>query len=102
LESLETSKTVDENPSSVKDYGLDPVRATVGVRQTGETAMRKVNLGSKTPTGADLYARVEGQPKLFLVGASADDTLNRSTFDLRDKTVLKFDRDKADLLTLEP
>jgi hypothetical protein len=64
--------------------------------------MRKVDLGTKTPTGADLYARVEGQPKLMLVGASADDTLNRSTFDLRDKTVLKFDHDKADSFKLEP
>lgn len=102
LESLETSKTIDENPTSVKDFGLDPVRVIVGVRQAGESAMKKVNLGIKTPTGADVYARVEGQPKLFLVGASADDTLNRSTFDLRDKTVLKFDRDKADLMMLEP
>lgn len=102
LESLESSKTIDENPASVKDYGLDPARAVIGVRQTGETAMRKIDLGTKTPTGADLYARVEGQPKLILVGASADDTLNRSTFDLRDKAVLKFDRAKADSLKLEP
>ena len=102
LESLESSKTIDENPASVKDFGLDPPRAVVGVRQTGETAMRKIDLGTKTPTGADLYARVEGQPKVFLVGASAEDTLNRSTFDLRDKTVLKFDRDKADSVKLEP
>jgi Domain of unknown function (DUF4340) len=102
LESLETSKTIDEHPASVKDFGLDPPRAIVGVRQTGETTMRKIDLGTKTPTGADLYARVEGQPKLILIGASADDSLNRSTFDLRDKTVLKFDRDKADSVKLEP
>ena len=102
LESLESSKTIDENPASVKDFGLDPPRAVISVRQTGETTMRKIDLGTKTPTGADLYARVEGQSKVILVGASADDTLNRSTFDLRDKTVLKFDRGKVDSLKLEP
>src|SRR6476660_1227227 len=35
IESLETSRTIDENPTSVKDFGLDPPRATIGVRQAG-------------------------------------------------------------------
>lgn len=102
FESLETSKTIDENPASVKDFGLDPPRATVGVRLAGETGMKRIQLGNKTVTGADLYARVEGQPQVFLIGASSDDTLNRTPFDLREKSVLKFDRDKADTLKLEP
>jgi hypothetical protein len=102
FESLETSKTIDENPASVKDFGLDPPRAVVGVRQTGETAMKRIQIGDKTVTGGDLYARVEGQPKVFLIGASANDTLNRTPFDLREKSVLKFDRQKADTLKLEP
>jgi hypothetical protein len=102
LTSLEATKTVDENPSSVKPFELDPPRATVSVKLAGETTERRLQLGTKTPTGADLYARVEGQPKVFLTGASADDQLNRTTFDLREKRVLKFDRDKADSLKLEP
>ena len=69
---------------------------------TGDPAAKQIDLGDKTPTGSDLYARVEGQPRVFLVGASLEDQLNRSTFDLRDKTVLKFDHDKADSLKLEP
>ena len=102
LSSLETTRTVDENPTDVKPFDLDPPRATVGIRLSGETAMRRLDLGTKTPTGADLYARVEGQPKVFLIGASADDQLDRTTFDLRDKSLLKFDREKADSLTLAP
>lgn len=102
FESLETSKTIDENPATVKPFGLDPPRATVGVRVTGETGMKRLQIGDKTVTGGDLYARVEGQPKVFLIGATADDTLNRTAFDLREKSVLKFDRDKADALKLEP
>jgi hypothetical protein len=102
VSSLESSKTVDEKPASAKPFDLDPPRATVTVKVSGDATPKQLELGSKTPTGADLYARLAGQPKIFLVPASLDDQLNRTTFDLRDKTVLKFDRDKADGLKIEP
>lgn len=102
VSSLESTKTVDEQPASVTQYELDPPRTRVAVRLAGESATKQLHLGTKTPTGADLYARVDGQPKVFLVGAPLEDQLNRTTFDLRDKSVLRFDRDKADSLKLEP
>jgi hypothetical protein len=101
ITSLESERVVDEKPASVKEFGLDPVRFSVGFRLTGETAMHRVEFGTKTPNGSNLYARVEGQPKLFLVGAYLEDSLNKSTFDLRDKSVLKFAREGADALKLE-
>ena len=63
--------------------------------------MKRLQIGKKTPTGGDLYARVEGQPRVFLISAYLEDSLNKTPFDLRDKTVLKFERDGADTLTLE-
>ena len=56
LETLEIQRTLDEKPAALKPFELDPPRFSVGVRLAGETAMRRVNFGSKTPTGADLYA----------------------------------------------
>jgi hypothetical protein len=100
LASLDYTKSVEDNPASVKQYELDPPRATVGIRLTGETAVHRLELGTKTLTGADVYARVEGQPKVFLLSSTTDDSVDRSTFDLRDKTVLKFDHDKADSLAI--
>jgi hypothetical protein len=55
----------------------------------------------KTPTGADLYARADGGTKVFLIGAYREDAFNKTTFNLRDKTVLTFERDKADYLKLD-
>ncbi|HYN09360.1 MAG TPA: DUF4340 domain-containing protein [Vicinamibacterales bacterium] len=101
LESLEIQRTLDEKPASVKEFELDPPRLAVGVRLTGETAMRRVYIGSKTPTGADLYGMVEGQPKLILVSSYVDDQLNRTPFSFREKSVLKFPRDGVDALTIE-
>lgn len=101
LESLEVSRVVSDNPSSVKEYGLDPAKSSVAFKLAGETTMHKLNLGDKTPTGSDVYARVEGQPKLLLIAAFNTDSLNRTTFDLREKAILKFQRDGVDSLKLE-
>jgi len=101
LEGLEVGRVVSDNPASVKEYGLDPPKFTVGYKLAGETAFHRLDVGDKTPTGSDLYARVEGQPKLILVGAFNSDSLNRTSFDLRDKSVLKFQRDGVDALKLE-
>ncbi|HKV98606.1 MAG TPA: DUF4340 domain-containing protein [Vicinamibacterales bacterium] len=101
IESLEVSRVVNDNPTSVKEFGLDPAKSSVAYKLAGETAFHKLNLGDKTPTGSDLYARVEGQPKLLLVAAYNTDALNRTPFDLRDKAILKIQRDGVDSVKLE-
>lgn len=101
LETLEIQRTLDEKPAALKPFELDPPRFSVGVRLAGETAMRRVNFGSKTPTGADLYATIEGQPKLLLVSAYVEDSLNKTPFSFREKSILKFSRDGVDSLTKE-
>jgi len=101
LESLERQKVLDENPASVKAYGLEPARFSVTFKVAGDATAHRLDVGSKTPTGGDLYARADGQPRLFLISAFNEESLNRTTFDLRDKTILKFERDGIDGLTLE-
>jgi hypothetical protein len=100
LDTLEIQRVID-SPSSPADYGLEPARFSVAFKPAGETAMRRLEVGKKTPTGGDLYARVEGQPRVFLISAYLEDSLNKTTFGLRDKTALKFERDGVESLTIE-
>ena len=102
LTSLESQRTIDEHPSSVASYGLSPARFSVAVKQTGDAAFRRVDFGSKTPAGSDTYVQVEGQPAVMLVSSYIEDTLNRGTFDLRDKTALKVAKDAVDAIALQP
>ena len=102
LKSLEVQRTLDEKPASVAAYGLEPPRITVAFRAGGESATQRLQIGNKTPTGGDLYARVEGQPRLFLISSYLEDSLNKTTFALRDKSVLKFAREDVDSLAVEP
>jgi hypothetical protein len=101
LESLEEQRVVSENASSLASFGLEPPRITVAFRKSGETDMRRLLVGRKTPTGSDLYAKVDGQPKVFLIASFLEDSLNQTTFDLREKSALKFARDGVDALRLD-
>jgi hypothetical protein len=100
IASLESSRTVDDNPPDVKPFELEPSRVSVTARVAGDPAPKTLELGGKTPAGSDLYARVQGQPKVFLVGSFLEEQLNRTLFDLRDKAVLKFDRATVDSVSI--
>lgn len=96
LASLEIQRVIDENPPDLAQYGLATPKTEVAFRKAGESAMTRLLLGDQTATGADIYAKLPAEKKVFLVSSFIETTFNRSTFDLRDKTLLKFERDKVD------
>ncbi len=100
LMSVEIQRVVDENPTDLAQYGLNPPRIDVAFRVKGEKEFRHLLVGGKTPTGGDLYAKKPEETRVFLIASYFDSTLNKTPFDLRDKTVLKFEREKADGLEI--
>ena len=101
LASLAIQRVVDEKPENLGDYGLrDPV-VEVSFKAEDDSDYRTLQLGNKTPTGSDMYAKVADEPRVFLVYGYLDSTFNRKPFDLRDKQILSFDRDKVDRLELD-
>jgi hypothetical protein len=100
LASLEIQRVVDESPADLKQYGLEPARVEVAFRPKGEKELKRVQIGEKTPTGTDLYARLPDQKRVFLVSSFLDSTFNKNTFALRDRRILVFDRNMVDGLEL--
>jgi hypothetical protein len=100
LSSLEVQRVVEDTPGDLAQYGLNPPRVDVAFRLQGDKDFRHLLIGEKTPTGGDLYAKLQNENRVFLVSSYLDTSFNRTPFDLRDKRVLKFDRDKADSLEL--
>jgi hypothetical protein len=96
LSSVEIQRVVDENPADLKEFGLAEPRVEVAFKANGQ--QRRLQLGQKTPSGTDVYAKLPDSKKVFLISSFLDSTFNRGTFDLRDKSVLKLDRDKIDAL----
>jgi hypothetical protein len=88
LASLEIQRVVSE-PEDTPDlslFGLAPPRLSVGFEAAALDT--RLLIGELTPTGGDLYATVEGSNRVFLISGYLDGTFNRTTFDLRDKTIL--------------
>jgi hypothetical protein len=99
LASLEVQRVIDEKPTDLAQYSLDPARIEIDFKSGGQE--HKLLVGQKTPTASDLYAKLPDKPRVFLIASYLDTTFNRTTFDLRDKTVLAFDRDKIDRVTVK-
>ena len=101
LTSLEIQRVVAE-PEETPDltaFGLTEPRIAVAVTTTTDTAVRLL-IGDETPTGGDLYATIAGSNRVFLISGYLDGTFNRTTFDLRNKTILDFTRDQVDRLEI--
>jgi len=100
LATLEQDRVVDENATDLKTYGLSPPRIDITFNVAGEKEPRHLQVGDKSPTGMGVYVRVPDSNKVYLVSNAVDTSLNRSTFDLRDKAALKFDQEKVDSVEL--
>lgn len=96
LSTLEQQRVIEENAQDLNAFGLATPRIEVTFKADGKE--QTLQIGSKTPTGNDLYAKIAGQSKVFLILAHLESTLNRSTFDLRDKTAIMVDAQKVDAL----
>jgi hypothetical protein len=74
-------------------YGLAP--ALIGVSFTtkdGKTS--KLLIGENTPEGSAVYAKLDGDPRLFTMASSFKSTFDKEAKDLRDKRLLPFTQDK--------
>ena len=96
LSQLEVARVVDENPASLVDYGLGAPRIEIQFKAAGDKDFKTLQIGQKTPAGGNLFAKRGSDKKVFTIASFQEQTFNRSTFDLRDKTAMKFDRDKVD------
>ena len=94
--SLEVQRVVDENPSDLTQYGLNPPKIDVAFRVKDQQDFQRLLVGDKTPTGGDLYAKKANENKVFLISSFLDSSFNKTAFDFRDKTILKFEREMAD------
>jgi hypothetical protein len=100
LNMVEIARVVDENPSDLKDYGLATPRIEIDFKASNDKEYRKLAIGDKSTAGIDLFAKRNDDKRVFLIPAYQESAFNLATFDLRDKTLLRFDHDKVDHIEL--
>ena len=91
LASLNADRVVSENVVEWGPYDLEePVLAVSYELAEGGGEVR---FGRGTPTGSGVFARLEGDPRLFTVYSYNKTSFEKSVFDLRDKRLLQLDED---------
>jgi hypothetical protein len=90
---LTSERVVDENATDLASYGLDPPLLEVTFKtKDGKTA--KLLIGEKTPTESSVYAKIDGDKRLFAMAAYSKSVFDKVAQDLRDKRLMSFIQDK--------
>jgi hypothetical protein len=97
---LDVVRVIEEEPADLAQYGLDNPRITVEFKVRDGRTFGALQIGRRTPTGANMYARRADEKRVFLIGQHHEASLNRSTFDLREKKIVTFARDQVGAIDL--
>jgi len=101
LATVDIVRTVEENATDLSQFGLAEPRVEVEFKEAGGKPAQRLLIGDKNATSGNLYAKLPNEKKVFLIAGSYDTTFNRGTFDLRQKSVLTFQRDQVDKVVVE-
>ena len=101
LDSLINAKYQEkiENPQKLEDFGLKEPNFTLALKtKDGE---KLIKVGDKSPTETSLYIMKDKDPNIYLISGSSYYSLDKKLSDLRDKTIISFDKEKINSLKLK-
>ena len=98
LAALEIRRVVEDEAADLAPFGLaePPVSVTFATPDGDPTTL---SVGDESPTGGEHYAAVGG--RVILVAGFVESTLNRTTFELRDRSILEFTGPDVTSFTVE-
>ena len=98
LAALEIRRVVENEAADLAPFGLaePPVSVTFA---TPDGEPLTLSIGDETPTGGERYAAIGN--RVILVADFVESTLNRTTFELRDRSILEFTGPDVTSFTVE-
>lgn len=99
LSSLSADRLVEEKASNFSQYGLAEPALEADLTAKDNKAY-KLLIGDNTPTGSAVYAKLDGDPRVFTIASYARSSIDKSVNDLRDKRLLTVDQDKISQVEL--
>jgi Domain of unknown function (DUF4340) len=99
LSTLTSGRLVEEKASDLRQFGLSDPALTVKITEKNNQTQTLL-LGDNTPAGSAVYAKLEGDPRVFTVASYNKGNIDKSVNDLRDKRLLTVDADKISKLEL--
>jgi len=99
VSSLSAERLVEDKTTNFAQYGLSDPELQAAILEKNKKSY-KLLLGDTTPTGSAVYARLDGDPRVFTVASYVKNGIDKSENDLRDKRLLTVDRDKISRIEL--
>lgn len=99
LSSLNSDRLIDEKPGNLSPYGLSEPSLEVAITDKNGK-VRTLLVGDDTPTGSGVYAKLDGDPRVFSIASYSKSGFDKSANDLRDKRLLIVDSEKISRMEL--
>ena len=97
--SLNSQRLVEEKAGNLASYGLDAPKLEFDLSEK-DNKTQKLLLGDDTPTGNGIYAKLDGDPRIFIMPSFDKTSIDKTANDLRDKRLLTLDPDKISQVDL--
>lgn len=99
LSSLSADRLLEDKAGDLAPYGLNQPGLEVAI--TGkDNKTKKLLIGDNTPTGSSVYAKLDGEPRVFTLASYSKSSIDKGVNDLRDKRLLPVNSDKLSLVEL--
>ncbi len=90
---------MEEKAGNLASYGLDAPKLEFDLSEK-DNKTQKLLLGDDTPTGNGIYAKLDGDPRVFIMPSFDKTSIDKTANDLRDKRLLTLDPDKISQVDL--
>jgi hypothetical protein len=97
--SLNSERLVEEKASNLVPYGLAAPKLEVDLSEK-DNKTQKLLLGDETPAGNGIYAKLDGDPRVFTIPKYDKTSIDKNPNDLRDKRLLTVESDKISQVDL--
>jgi hypothetical protein len=99
LSSLNSDRLIEDKAGNLSQYGLADAPLEADVTEK-DNKTQKLLLGDRTPSENAVYAKLEGDPRVFTVATYEKNNIDKSVNDLRDKRLITANQDKISKVEL--
>jgi hypothetical protein len=99
VSSLNADRLVEDKAADVSQYGLAQPALELDVTSK-DGKPQKLFLGDDTPAGSAVFAKLDGDPRVFTIASYNKTSIDKTANDLRDKRLLTVDFDKLSQIEL--
>jgi hypothetical protein len=91
----------EDGPGPPAEYGLDHPRAVLTFTRAGYESPTTLHIGSDTPSGRNVFVRVEGRPSVQVVRQAAVARLVTPPLALRSRDIFHYEPDQISAVSVE-